>query len=105
MSGMKEFDFVTQKIVELGFSKSKNECGKELSEYKICKQIWIRKKLLDILKEYALEVLVKNKTKYDKVAKIGKDISNHFYRFEEITAFRLNKNLITKELSTLILEV
>lgn len=105
MSGMKEFEFVTQKIVELGFSKNTNECGKELSEYKICKQIWIRKKFLDILKEYALEVLVKNKIKYDKVVKMGKDISNHFYRFEEITAFKSNKTLITEQLSSLVLEV
>jgi hypothetical protein len=100
MDGLKELDFVTKIITEMGFSQNQNKCGKELNEYKICKKIWTRKKFLDLLREYALDILVKGKK--EKMIKFCKEISSNYYRYEDILAFRTNKNFFISEFQIIL---
>jgi len=100
MDGLKEFDFVTTMISELGFAENKNKCAKELIEYKICKKIWIRKRLLDLLKEYLIDILIKNKK--EKMIKFCKEISTNYYRYQDILAFNANKEFFVSEFQVIL---
>ena len=74
-----------------------------LEEYKICKKIWLRKKLLDTFKNYLKEIIVLNKSRQDKVIKLGGDFAKNFYRFYEIEYFYKNKDIFAKTFSDLFL--
>jgi hypothetical protein len=103
MTGMKEYDFITKRIKEYGLVKNRLKASEYLNEYKVCKYIWTRKRFLDILNEYIKEVLVLDKTRIDKMSRLGHHFSNHFYRFDDIKAFSENKTNLIQKFQNLIL--
>jgi len=103
MTGMKEYDFITKRIKQYGFVENRLKASSLLKEYKICKYIWTRKKFLDIILEYIKEVIVLNKSRTDKLARLGHDFSNHFYRFSDIQAFSENQHSLVEKFQNLIL--
>jgi hypothetical protein len=103
MTGLKEYDFITKRIKDMNLVSNRLKAAEFLNEYKICKQIWNRKKLLDLMKDYIKETIVMNNTRTDKIARLASDFSNHFYRFSEIEAFQKNKELFVQKFSELIL--
>ena len=103
MNGMKEYDFITKRIKEYGLVKNRLKASEYLREYKACKYIWTRKRFLDILNEYIKEVLVLDKTRMDKMSRLGHHFSNHFYRFNDIKAFSENKEVLIEKFQNLIL--
>lgn len=103
MTGMKEYDFVTKRIKEYQLVENRFKAHEFLKEYKICKYIWTRKRFLDILNEYIKEVLVLDKTRIDKMARLGHHFSNHFYRFNDIKSFANNKDILVQKFQNLIL--
>ena len=104
MNGFNEYDFVTECIKNLKLIDDKYKAGKFLEEYKICKDIWTRKKFLDLIKEYTKEVIVLNNTRIDKMSRLGHDFSNHFYRFNNIKTFANNRDIFIQKFSELILD-
>lgn len=103
MNGINEFDFVTKKIQNMGIVENRLKSSEFINEYKICKDIWTRKKFLDILKEYTKEIIILNSSRIDKMARLAHEFSNHFYRFSEIPIFEKNKDIFIKKFSDLIL--
>lgn len=103
MTGMKEYDFITKRIKEYGLVKNRLKASEYLREYKVCKYIWTRKRFLDILNEYIKEVLVLDKTRIDKMSRLGHHFSNHFYRFDDIKAFSENRVSLIQKFQNLIL--
>jgi thiamine kinase-like enzyme len=103
MDGLNEFDFVTKKMEDSGLVKNRLKASSYINEYKICKQIWTRKRFLDILKEYTKEIIVLNGSRIGKMSKLAHEFSNHFYRFDEIDCFNRNKDVFVKKFSDLIL--
>ena len=90
MTGINEFSFVSQKT-------------KDLNAYKICKQIWIRKKMLDVLNNYVKEVIILNSKRSTKLYKLIHEFSSNFEKFKSIP-FVLNneaqiKNALINTLS------
>jgi hypothetical protein len=104
MTGMKEYDFITKRIKDYNLTTNRLKAGKFLKEYKHCKYIWTRKKFLDIINEYIKEVLVLDKTRIDKLSRLGHNFSNHFYRFSDIQAFEQNKDVLVQKFQNLILD-
>lgn len=102
MSGIKEHDFITKKISEYKLSKDRFRSGILIEEYKICKEIWTRKKFIDLIISYVKEVLILNKTRTFKMAKLSNDFSNHFYRFEKINSFSKNKDILINKFTELM---
>lgn len=94
MTGLKEFDFVSNLINEIRLCDNRFLAGHLLNEYRICKKIWIRKKFLDLIKEFVKEVIVYNKTRQEKILSLSNEFSKHYYRFDEILTFVKNKELI-----------
>lgn len=103
MTGLKEYDFITKRIKDISLVENRLKAGEFLNEYKICKQIWNRKKLLDLMKDYVKEIIIMNSSRVDKIARLSSDFSNHFYRFSEIEAFQKNKEFFVQKFSELIL--
>jgi hypothetical protein len=103
MNGMKEYDFITKRIKEYQLVENRLKASEFLKEYKICKYIWTRKRFLDVLNEYIKEVLVLDKTRIDKMARLGHHFSNHFYRFNDIKSFANNKDILVQKFQNLIL--
>ena len=102
MSGLNEHKFLLNHVEKINSDFSKNLL---IEQYKISKSIWTRKKLLDLLKNYTKEILIYNKFRKIKFAKILHDFSNHYYRFNSIPAFYKNKEILNnkfKEFSDLI---
>lgn len=104
MNGLKEYDFITKRIKEYELTENRFKALNFLNEYKICKYIWIRKKLLDLLCEYIKEVIVLNKSRTDKLSRLGHYFANHFYRFSEINSFNKNKNILVQKYQNIILD-
>lgn len=104
MSGLKEYDFITKKIEQYNLAENRLKCGQLLQEYKICKYIWTRKKLLDLVIDYIKEVIVLNKNRQYKMARLAHNFSNHFYRFDDIKAFARNKEILIFKFKSLILD-
>jgi thiamine kinase-like enzyme len=104
MSGVHEYDFITNKIKNMNIIENRLKAGSYLEEYKICKEIWIRKKFLDMIRGYIKEVIVLNKTRVSKMSKLGHYFSNHFYRFDQINEFRKNKEIFIQKFNELILD-
>jgi hypothetical protein len=104
MNGLKEYDFITKKIKETGLVENRFKAAEYLNEYKICKQIWNRKKLLDTIRDYAKEVIVLNSKRFDKITKLSNNFSKNFYRFSNIKTFEENKQLFIEKFSELILD-
>lgn len=104
LTGLKELDFITRRIKDLNFVTNRFKSSTFINEYKICKHIWIRKKLLDIIKEYVKEVIVLNKERTDKLAKLANNFTKHFYKFNGISAFDRNRDLFAQKFSELILD-
>lgn len=86
-SGLNEYDFVSKRAYNLEKTENRFSAKKELLKYKICKSIWIRKKLLEIIKDYFKENIVLNNTRIDKLGFLANDFSKHFYYFDAIPAF------------------
>lgn len=103
MTGLKEYDFVTKKIKQMNLIDNRFNAPIFLEEYKQCKKIWYRKKFLDIIKNYIKEVLILNKNRPDKLARLGSDFTKNFYRFYEIEYFFKNKDIFAKTFSDLFL--
>jgi hypothetical protein len=103
MSGIKEFDFITKKIKLYEITDNRLKAGKFLEEYKLCKYIWTRKKFLDIIAQYIKEVIILNKNRREKLVKMANNFSTHFYRFDDIEAFYLNRDAFVSKFSELIL--
>jgi hypothetical protein len=103
MSGIHEYNFITNRIKDMKIVPNRLKSGKFLEEYKICKEIWIRKKFLDLMRMYIKEVIILNKTRTDKMSKLGHYFSNHFHRFEEIPDFSLNKSIFVNKFNDLLL--
>ena len=103
MSGMKEYDFISKRIKEYELVENRLKASEFLKEYKICKYIWTRKRFLNILNEYIKEVLVLNKSRIDKMSRLGHNFSNHFYRFSDIKSFANNKDILVQKFQNLIL--
>jgi hypothetical protein len=93
MTGLKEFDFVSKRVEYLNPTAHRFASGELLNEYKICKNIWIRKKMLDLVKEYVKEAIVYNKMRKDKILRINNDFVKNFYRFQEVQTFQKNCEL------------
>lgn len=102
-TGINEFDFVSKRLKESKLIENRFKAKDLLQEYKICKYIWVRKKFLDIIKEYIKEIIINNKEKTNKVKNLGNEFSKHFYRFDEIKCFSQNRDLFINEFSKLIL--
>lgn len=103
-NGFNEYDFVTKAIENMGLIDDRFKAGKYLNEYKICKSIWCRKKFLDLIKEYVKEVIVLNKSRTDKLSRLGHEFSNHFYRFQEIKTFSKHRDIFVQKFSEIILD-
>jgi hypothetical protein len=104
MSGMKEYDFITKKIEQYKLVENRLRAGIFLQEYKICKYIWTRKKLLDLVTEYVKEVIVLNRSRQDKMGRLAHNFSNHFYRFIDIKSFSNKKDILVQKFQSLILD-
>lgn len=104
MNGLKEYDFVTKRIEDYELCENRFKSKDFLNEYKICKHIWIRKKLLDLINEYIKEVLILNKTRTEKMYKIGHYFSSNFYKFDEIKVFNKNRDKIVNKFKSIILD-
>lgn len=104
VNGLNELYYISERIKNMGLSQSHLKSGNYINEYKICKKIWTRKKALDLIKEYTKEVIVLNKTRIDKMARLGHEFSYHFYRFMEINSFQENKDIFVSKFSNLILD-
>jgi hypothetical protein len=104
MSGIHEYNFITTKIKEMKLVENRLKASKYLEEYKICKEIWSRKKFLDLIRSYIKEVIILNKTRMKKMSKLGHYFSNLFYRFENIGAFSEHKNIFVEKFQDLISE-
>lgn len=102
MNGFNEYDFVIECIKNLNLVEDKYKAGKYLEQYKICKEIWVRKKFLDLIKEYTKEVVILNKTRTAKMSRLGHEFSNHFYRFNNIKTFVKYKDIFVQKFSELI---
>ena len=100
MNNLKEFDFVTNKINSLQFTEKKFRSQKLIDEYKICKSFLIRKKMLDVIRDYIKEIIIYNSERIDKIVKISNDFSKHFYRFCNIDAVNRNKDGLVNKLIT-----
>lgn len=103
MTGMKEYDFITKRIADYKWVDNRLKAGNFLKEYKLCKYIWVRKKFIDLINEYIKEVIVLNKSRTDKLSRLGHDFSNHFYRFSDITAFANNKDILVQKFQNLFI--
>jgi hypothetical protein len=103
MNGLKEYDFITKRIKDYELTQNRLKALNYLNEYKICKYIWTRKKLLDLICEYIKEVIILNKTRIDKLSRLGHCFANHFYRFSEINSFDKNKNILAQKYQSIIL--
>jgi thiamine kinase-like enzyme len=103
MDGLNEFDFVTKRMQDSKIVENRLKASKFIEEYKICKQIWTRKKFLDILKEYVKEVIILNCSRIGKMSKLAHEFSTHFYRFSEIDCFEQHKDIFVKKFSDLFL--
>lgn len=103
MNGLKEYDFITKRIKDYELTQNRLKALNYLNEYKICKYIWTRKKLLDLICEYIKEVIILNKTRIDKLSRLGHYFANHFYRFSEINAFDKNRNILAQKYQSIIL--
>jgi uncharacterized protein YejL (UPF0352 family) len=103
MNGLKEHDFITKKIKNMKLVENRFKSEIFLNEYKICKEIWTRKKLLDILKDYTKEMIILNGTRANKILKMSNNFYNHFYKFFEIEGFQQNKEFFVQKFSELIL--
>jgi hypothetical protein len=104
MSGLKEYDFITKRIKQYELVDNRLKSFQFLNEYKICKSIWTRKKLLDLICQYVKEVIVLNKVRTDKLSRLGHNFSNHFYRFMEIQSFSRNKDVLAEKYKNIILD-
>lgn len=104
MSGIHEYNFITTKIKEMKLVENRLKAAKYLEEYKICKEIWSRKKFLDLTRSYIKEVIILNKQRAGKMSKLGHYFSNLFYRFDDIGAFSQNKNIFVQKFQELILD-
>jgi hypothetical protein len=102
MSGLNEFDFVTKKIKDYGLVNNRLKASQILREYKICKYIWNRKKFLDLINEYIKEVIILNKSRGMKIVKLCNYFSSHFYRFSDIEAFQISKDILVQKFQNLI---
>lgn len=71
ITGINEYKFVSEKT-------------KDINAYKICKQIWIRKRMLDILNSYLKEVIILNCSRKLKLFKLINEFSNNFEKFKNI---------------------
>lgn len=103
MSGLKEFDFISKKIALYQMTDNRLKAAKEIEEYKICKYIWTRKKLLDLICQYIKEVLILNKSRKNKMEKLAFDFSNNHYRFSDIQEFANKKSIIIDKFTELAL--
>lgn len=103
MSGIKEHDFITKKIKQYNLVDNRFKSGKLLKEYSICKYIWNRKKFLDLICDYVREVIILNKSRIDKLSRLGHEFSNHYYRFSNIEVFNTNRDVLVKKFNDLIL--
>jgi hypothetical protein len=104
MSGIHEYDFVTKRIKEMNIVENRLKSAKFLEEYKVCKEIWMRKKFLDLIRGYIKEIIILNKTRVGKMAKLGHIFSNQFYRFDEIKSFYENKSILIDKFNEIILD-
>jgi 5-methylthioribose kinase len=103
MNGINEHDFVSRSIYRLNLSDNRFLSNSYLKEYKICKFIWTRKRLLDLLKNYVKEVIILDKSRLNKILKIGSEFQKHFYRFDTILEFNKNRDVLAKKYHELIL--
>jgi hypothetical protein len=104
MTGLKEHDFLSRRMKDSKLVENRLMAGSFIEEYKICKKIWIRKKFLDLIKEYVKEVIILNKQRTSKMAKLATNFSKHFYKFAGIPVFDRNKDLFVRTFSQLILD-
>ena len=104
MNGVKEHDFVSKSIERLGLTSNRLTCTSLFKEYKICKYIWTRKIFLDLIKDYFKEVIILNKSRKDKILKLGNEFQKHFYRFNDIAVFNDHKHSFVDIFSNLILK-
>jgi len=104
MNGLNEYDFVSKRIHMMSLTENRFKIANYVNEYKICKILCVRKKFLTFLKEYLKEVVIYNNQRIDKMAKLGHEFSNSFYRFDEISEFKKHKDLFVSKFSALILD-
>lgn len=104
MTGLKEYDFISKRIKDYQLIENRFKAGDLLNEYKLCKYIWTRKKFLDLINEYIKEILILNKKRLDKISRLGHYFSNHYFRFNTISAFEKNKNVLVQKFKTIILD-
>lgn len=102
--GINEHDFVTKSIYRLNLTDNRFTSSSFLKEYKVCKYIWTRKIFLDLIKNYLKEVIILNKTRPEKIIKLGNEFQKHFYRFDTIHEFKKNRDIFVNEYSNLILD-
>jgi hypothetical protein len=103
MTGLKEYDFITKRIKEYELVQNRFKAFNFLNEYKICKYIWTRKKLLNLICEYIKEVIILNKSRTNKLSRLGHNFANHFYRFNEVSSFNKNKIALVEKYKSIIL--
>ncbi len=102
MTGLNEHNFLTRRLEDSSIVTNRLKCGHIINEYKICKKIWIRKKFLDLLREYVKEVIILNKQRMDKISRIANNFSKHFYKFREINTFVKNKDVFNQKFMELL---
>lgn len=103
-TGLNEFNFVSNRIKAIKNTESRFKCKANLEKYKLCKYIWIRKKLLDLIKDYTKEVIILDKARPKKILNLSNEFFKHFYKFSTIETFDVYKDFFIEKLSALVLK-
>jgi len=96
-NGINEYDFISKRIYNLNLTENRFTAKKELLKYKICKTIWLRKKLLDLIKDFFKETIILNSERKDKISFLASEFSRHFYDFNQIDGFVKNKDIFIQK--------
>lgn len=103
VSGIHEYNFVTEYIEKFLVQTIRYEADREIEKYRICKKIWTYKIFLDLIKNYFKEILVLNAKRKDKVVFLASEFSKHFYKFDSnLTIFKDYKEYFVQKLTLLL---